>query len=435
MENGGFGERRDDGSKISTQLIDEPIVSTQVPKRKSRLAHIKARKAQQPTLDDIPSYHRTSSTILLHGDASREIARLPAGSINTCLTSPPYWQARDYGAVGQIGQEKSLETYISRIVETFSAVRHALTEDGTAWLNLGDTYLSGVGTVKGRPPLKGWRRNKQLSLVPWRVAIALQEDGWWVRNSAVWHKPNAMPESVDDRLSNTWEPIFLLTKSERYWFNLDPIREPHRTDDSVERKRAERGNASGKAKGQPALRKHLSSPRHRATIDGLKEVRLRPYAPESIELAAYLRKALENKRMTIQQVADILQEPFERTRHYFRTDVIGSRLPPEETWPRLKDVLELDNTYDESMRVVITDNAFRNHPAGRNPGDVMSVMTARARNGHFAVMPEGLVERCLRATLPPNGTTGRVALRLGGKFVGVDLNEDYLKDFCDRSRV
>jgi hypothetical protein len=248
-----------------------------------------------------------------------------------------------------------------------------------------------------------------------------------------------MPESVDDRLSNAWEPVFLLAKSERYFFNLDGIRIPHRTDDSVERKRAERGAANGKAKGQSELRKLLSSPRHRATIDGLREVRIRPNAPPSIELAAYLRQALGGLRKDIKWAAAQLDEPFERVRHYFRTDEIGSRLPPEETWQRLKLLLRLDSRYDEAMRVVVTDNVFRNHPKGRNPGDLMSIATARTRADHFATMPNGLAEQCLRATLPNDGicldpfmglgTTGQVALSLGGRFIGIDISASYIRHF------
>src|SRR5262249_35732506 len=161
---------------------------------------------------------------------------------------------------------------------------------------------------------------------------ALQEDGWWLRNVTVWQKPNAMPSSVRDRLTNTWEPVFLLTRSERYFFDLDRIRVPHVTTDEVERRRAEKGRNNGKAKGQGDLRRWLNSPRHRATIDGLKTVRRRPNAPRATELAAYLRSHLERSGKSIRWVAEELDQPFERTRHYFRTDEIGARLPPEETW-------------------------------------------------------------------------------------------------------
>src|SRR5579862_2583634 len=167
------------------------------------------------------------------GDAAEALARFPSESIDTCLTSPPYWGARDYDHEDQIGVEETLEEYVAAIVKVFDEVKRVLIPDGTAWLNLGDCYLHGVGTIGGLPPKSGYRRNKQLSLTPFRVAIALQERGWWIRNAIVWQKTNAMPASVRDRLSNAWEPIFLLTKSEKYSLDLDPVRIPHTSDESV----------------------------------------------------------------------------------------------------------------------------------------------------------------------------------------------------------
>lgn len=371
---------------------------------------------------------------LFHGDATKRLLDLPEGSIDTCLTSPPYWSVRDYESDDQIGLEETVEDYIQRLVDVFRGVRRALRDEGTAWLNLGDIYINGPrqGTAK-------WQKSKQLALVPFRVAIALQDDGWWVRNSMVWSKPNAMPASVSDRLSNSWEPVFLLTKRDKYYFDLDAVRVPHKTDDQIERKRAQAGNAAGKAKGNDDLRRWLNSPRHRATIEGYREVRRRPNAPQPIELAAYLRDGMKKKGISIARLAEILEQPFERVRHYVRTDVIGARLPPEATWTRLKQILDLDSSYDELMSIEIGDNVFRNHPNGRNPGDVQSfALTGGASDGHghFALMPDSLASWCLQATLPPGGvcldpffgvgTTGRAALGLGGKAVGIDVRRDYL---------
>lgn len=226
---------------------------------------------------------------------------LPDSSINTCLTSPPYWAVRDYGHQDQLGHEEEVDGYVERLVKVCREVYRVLTDDGTAWLNIGDSYFNKTITVRGKPPRTGWKRNKQLSLVPFRVALALQEDGWWIRNTAIWHKPNAMPSSVQDRLTNTWEPIFLLSKSSTYYFDLDAIRVPHATDDNVERLRAERG-ADGKAKGRHEMRRWLNSPRHRSTIEGLREIERRPNAPAAVELAAYLRDALKRKGQDIQWV-------------------------------------------------------------------------------------------------------------------------------------
>ncbi|MGW3038488.1 DNA-methyltransferase [Kitasatospora sp. NPDC001159] len=389
--------------------------------------------------------YSASDCALFVGDSMGGLANLADGSINTVVTSPPYWAARDYGHDGQLGLEDDVDDYVERLVKIFREVYRTLADDGSAWLNIGDSYFNKQITEGGKPPRLGWKRAKQLSLVPFRVALALQEDGWWIRNVGVWHKPNAMPASVRDRLTNTWEPVFLLTKSERYYFNLDAIRVPHLTDDSAERKRAESGKARGKAQDQPELRKWLNSPRHRATIEGVKEIERRPNAPAAVELAAYLRGALKDQKRSINWVAGQLGLPFERTRHYFRVDQIGSRLPPPEVWEQLKDLLDLDATYDEAMTVEIGDNVFRNHPKGKNPGDLLSVPVASSDSNHFAVMPRRLAEFALKATLPMNGscldpfmgsgTTGRVARQLGGRFVGIDVNAHYMEDYLIESGI
>jgi DNA modification methylase len=375
-------------------------------------------------------------------DATDALASLPANCINTCLTSPPYWGARNYEHDAQLGLETEVTDYVEGLVKVFRELWRVLSDDGTVWLNIGDSYFHGAGTVDGKPPRTGWKRNKQLVLVPFRVALALQEDGWWLRNTVVWHKPNAMPSSVRDRLTNTWEPVFLLAKSERYFFDLDSIRVPHATDDNAERLRAERGDANGKAKGRSELRRWLNSPRHRATIEGLRDIERRPGAPRAVELAAYLRAALKERGQSIEWVADQLSLPFERTRHYFRTDEIGSRLPPPETWEWLKELLDLDTTYDEAMQVVVGDNVFRNHPKGRNPGDLLSAPVASSSEAHFAVMPRRLAEQALRATLPKGGTcldpfmgtgtTGDATLDLGGRFLGIDVKAEYVEQFFHR---
>jgi len=381
---------------------------------------------------------------LFIGDAEETLRTLPPKSINTCVTSPPYWSARDYGHSQQIGLESSVEEYVFKLVKVFSEVRRVLSDNGTVWLNIGDTYFSGCGTIKGKPPEKGWKRNKQLSLVPYRVAMALQEDGWWLRNVICWNKPNAMPSSVRDRLTNTWEPVFLFAKSDKYYFNLDSIRIPHQTDDVTERKRAEKLETNGKAKGKTELRRWLNSPRHRVTIDGLKEVRVRPNAPKATVLASYLREALIIKGKNTQWVAEQIGEPFERTRHYFRTDEIGSRLPPEDTWTKLKKLLDLGTEFDEAMRVLVKDNVFRNHPKGKNPGDFVSIAASGNSRDHYATMPLALAEWTLKSTLPPHGvcldpfmgtgTSGVAALNLGGYFIGVDILEDYIKNFIQDFR-
>lgn len=382
-----------------------------------------------------------SSYSLLVGDAVASLGKLPSGCVNTCVTSPPYWGARDYEHDLQIGLEDSLEEYVEKLVGAFREVRRVLTADGTMWLNLGDCYCHGASSTTRNKGESAWARNKQLGLIPFRVAMALQEDGWLLRNTIVWHKPNAMPASVRDRLANTWEPVFLFAKAEQYYFNLDAVRVPHKTDDEIERQRAELGAADGKAKGKQHLRQWLNSPRHRGTIEGLREIRRRPNAPSPTELAAYLREAAAERGVAVHWVAKQLRQPFERVRHYFRTDPIGSRLPPEETWEALKDLLDLGTEFDDAMAVEVGDNVFRNHPNGRNPGDFVSLAIKGNAEDHFAMMPLGLARWSLKATLPPNGvcldpfmgvgTTGLAATDLHGRFVGIDVRKDFAAAFCD----
>ncbi len=164
--------------------------------------------------------------------------------VQTCVTSPPYFGLRDYGVDGQIGLEPSPDAYVAQMVEVFRAVREVLAGDGTVWLNLGDSYTGNGGQSPQTGPLfKGRRRQreniclsprrafeglkrKELIGIPWRVALALQADGWYLRSDIIWHKPNPMPESVTDRPTKAHEYVFLLSKSERYYYDADAIREP-----------------------------------------------------------------------------------------------------------------------------------------------------------------------------------------------------------------
>lgn len=181
---------------------------------------------------------------LITGDSRKALSRLADGSIDCAVTSPPYFGLRDYDHDEQIGQD-SLDQYISDLVATFREVRRVLADHGTLWLNIADTYQSSGGTVgtgpnasvgstkregnKPRVRVKTGLPDKNLIGVPWRLAFALQADGWILRSEVVWDKPNAMPESVRDRPSRSFEYVFMLTKSKRYHYNAEAMREP-RTD-------------------------------------------------------------------------------------------------------------------------------------------------------------------------------------------------------------
>jgi len=188
-------------------------------------------------------------------DCLSGLRTLPDGFANTCVTSPPYYGLRDYGHDGQIGLEETPEAYVAKLVEVFREVRRVLRDDGTLWLNLGDSYAGSWGNYGGQNRGKGtqrkitngskshqtsydglekWRppttnppglKPKDLIGIPWRVAFALQADGWYLRQDIIWHKPNPMPESVTDRCTKAHEYIFLLSKSARYYYDVEAVKE------------------------------------------------------------------------------------------------------------------------------------------------------------------------------------------------------------------
>lgn len=181
------------------------------------------------------------------GDCIEVMRTMPDQSVHCCVTSPPYFGLRDYGHDGQIGLEQTPDEYVAKLVEVFREVRRVLRDDGTLWLNLGDSYArtggtdrkvsasAKVGSTRNTLKQMSDRTSKAASLglkdkdligIPWRVAFALQADGWYLRQDIIWHKPNPMPESVTDRCTKAHEYIFLLSKSPRYYFDHEAIKEP-----------------------------------------------------------------------------------------------------------------------------------------------------------------------------------------------------------------
>lgn len=172
----------------------------------------------------------------LLGDALEQLRTMPPESVHACVTSPPYYNLRDYGAAGQIGNEASVEEYIDTLVEVFREVRRILRPDGTMWVNIGDSYATRSGsqpptntrnscghTAKKTP--SGYKYKDMIG-VPWLLAFALRADGWYLRQDIIWNKSNCMPEAVKDRCTKSHEYVFLLSKSERYYFDAPAISEP-----------------------------------------------------------------------------------------------------------------------------------------------------------------------------------------------------------------
>jgi site-specific DNA-methyltransferase (adenine-specific) len=177
--------------------------------------------------------------VILQGDALTALRRLADESVQCIVTSPPYWGLRDYNIDDQIGLEPSLPQFLNRLRTVFSEAKRVLREDGTFWLNIGDGYTSGnrgwrapdkknrARAMETRPATPEGLKPKDLLGIPWRLAFALQEDGWFLRADIVWHKPNAMPESVRDRPTRAHEYIFMFTKAERYHYDREAVLEPN----------------------------------------------------------------------------------------------------------------------------------------------------------------------------------------------------------------
>ena len=199
------------------------------------------------------------NTKILNGDCIEMMRTLPEKSINCCVTSPPYYGLRDYGHDGQIGLEETPEAFVQKLIEVFREVKRVLRNDGTLWLNLGDSYS---GSGKGPAGNLGSKHNerhmehkhsaiipdglkpKDLIGIPWMVAFALRADGWYLRQDIIWHKPNPMPESVQDRCTKAHEYIFLLSKCSKYYYDIEPIRENIKP-------------TSGKINGAPLRGEHI----------------------------------------------------------------------------------------------------------------------------------------------------------------------------------
>ena len=187
----------------------------------------------------IKPYYETQTTTLYQGDCIKVLKELPEKSVQCVITSPPYWGLRDYQIEGQMGLEATLEEYVAKMIDVFREVRRVLRDDGVVFLNVGDSYLSqqgkgfpGTGQVKLPEDSRNIKmkrpaglKPKDLCGIPWRLALALQAEGWYLRSDIIWAKPNPMPESVTDRPTKSHEYVFLLTKKPRYFYDANAVRE------------------------------------------------------------------------------------------------------------------------------------------------------------------------------------------------------------------
>ena len=345
----------------------------------------------------IEPYYSEPGITLYHGDC-REILPQLEHAVQCCVTSPPYWGLRDYGVDGQLGLEETPEEYTKRMTDVFRAVSDILHKNGTLWLNLGDSYAGSNTTLKwreGSARADGsiredghLRRNrngtgyipglkpKDLMGIPWRVAFALQAAGWYLRSDIIWSKPNPMPESVTDRPTKAHEYIFLMSKSERYYYDHEAIKEP--AQDYGKRDR------TGWSR-----RIHAEQMGQRPQMGGHK---------------CDFKESGRNKRSI------------------WKSD---------------------ENPSHELLAWLVL-----NHPriiseyfTGEKP-DVWEVCTKPYPGAHFAVFPPELIEPCILAgtkegdiVLDPfsgSATVGQVCKKHRRRYIGIELNEEYLKLSPDR---
>ena len=227
---------RDERTRWGAEKISGAATTAARPRRITAARTV--RKSGAGDMTSVDGGVEMEENTIITGDALAMLRTLPAQSVQCCVTSPPYWGLRDYGMQGQIGLEPTVEEHISTLTAIFRDVRRVLRDDGTLWVNYGDTYLCNQGSGfngNKRLPVEDrrlsvtrptWAKPKNLIGLPWRLAFALQADGWYLRSDIIWHKPNPMPESVKDRPTRAHEYIFLLSKSERYYYDHEAVREP-----------------------------------------------------------------------------------------------------------------------------------------------------------------------------------------------------------------
>lgn len=350
---------------------------------------------------------------LYQGDALETLRRLPDGSVHTCVTSPPYWGLRDYGVEGQIGLEETPEEYVEKLVAIFREVRRVLRDDGTLWLNLGDSYASkpcgGIGhnakvgntkkAIQKSAGVPAGLKPKDLVGIPWRVAFALQADGWYLRSDIIWNKPNAMPESVKDRPTKAHEYIFLLAKSPRYYYDADAIREPMvKGDANSGAKNYGRINGAEFRDDSTQSRKDNPLGRNKRTVwtvstKPFKGAHFAVFPPDLIEpciLAGSPEKACPHCGAPWER--EVEREPQFKT----RIDAIGRRT---------------GKALDSDYRGI---GCYRAEFKGWKP---TCQCNGNDGSGHGIVLDPFF----------GSGTTGLVAQKHGRKWIGIELNPEYIR--------
>ena len=348
---------------------------------------------------------------MLTGSCVEVTKTFPAESVDMAMFSPPYYGLRDYGKEGQLGLEPSWKIYVEHMVELCREVGRVLKKTGSMYVVIGDTY---AGSHCGKGDRTLFQNEKRMKVaenlfqkpspqanatdykakclmgVPWRLAFALIDDGWILRNDVIWRKPNAMPSSVKDRLTQTYEHIFFLVKARRYYFDLDAIRQPH-SDGTFKR----------------IFQKTVLQQK-----GGNKQIILRGE-----------KKSLRDRGSRCADMVKSLAEKYAYPEKLTKHDIAVRRFP---TVNRRGGIGYTDPLHVKAYNI-----------KGKNPGDFLSINTNPFRGAHFAVYPEAICVDPIKASCPLNGivldpmcgsgTTLVVAKKLGRRWIGIDLNPAYIE--------
>jgi DNA modification methylase len=335
--------------------------------------------------------------------------------VNCVVTSPPYWALRDYGVMGQFGLERTWIRHVARMRGVFRLVRELLADDGTLWMNYGDCYAGAPGGFQGKNGQRASRtftarikqrkhgnglKPKDLVGMPWRVALALQDDGWWLRSEIIWAKPNPMPESIKDRPTKAHEHLFLLSRSNKYYYDGEAIREASSLDSHA---RVSRARLSGYEPLGQTAHKGIAGPR-----PGV------------------------HKKVSGWNMGDGSHSTVDHARPKKTDDgrkFIGNGVGFGHGYDEVKKPRVKQNaSFSEIVVDVVPD---------RNSRSVWNIPTQPFSGAHFASFPEELVARCILAGSRPgdvvfdpfmgSGTVAQVATDLGRRFVGCELNPEYVE--------